>query len=44
MQGIGTETADLEALVAGDVRIAFQQLGDSAEDGPLDAIGVERLE
>lgn len=43
-QGIGTETAGLEVLVGGDVRVLLEQVGDAGEDGGADAIGVEALE
>jgi hypothetical protein len=43
-QGIGTETAGLEVLVGGDVRVLLQQVGYAGEDGGADAIGMEALE
>jgi hypothetical protein len=43
-QGVRAEAAALEALVLGDVRVALQQLRDSAEDVRGEAIGVQRLE
>lgn len=43
-QGIGAQTAALEAPVGGDVGIVLQQLRDSAEDVGPEAIGMERLE
>lgn len=43
-QGIWTETAALVVLVAGDVGVVLQQVGDPAKDGVCYAIGAQTLE
>jgi hypothetical protein len=43
-QCIGTETAGLEVLVRGDVRVLLQQVRYPAEDRRRDAVSMEALE